>query len=318
MKKLMFGLALFLFMLNCDGVKDGNVLFIDENPVKGFNYPYFLFMPEKMAQEGELRLIVEPNNSGFVDDNLQKHIDKAKRTATIDYYLGNYVARKLQYPLLVPVFPRSKTDWKIYTHALDRDVMAQKGNDLERIDLQLLAMIENAREKLLNQGYNIKNNFLMTGFSASGTFVNRFTLIHPDRVFAVAAGGLNGLLALPIGEMKGSRLNYPLGTYDFQEFLGKKFDSIAFKNTPQYLFMGKLDENDAIPYDDGYNNKERDLIYKLLGKEMQPQRWKGCKEIYKQHQVNALIKTYPGIGHEHPAKVKEDVVEFFKDYINIR
>ena len=313
MKKLMFGLALFLFLFNCDGVKDGKVLFIDENPDKGFNYPYFLFMPEKMAQEGELRLIVEPNNSGFVDDKLQKHIDKAKRTATIDYYLGNYVARKLQYPLLVPVFPRSKTYWKIYTHALDRDVMAQKKNNLERIDLQLLAMVEDARNKLIDQGYNIKNNFLMTGFSASGTFVNRFTLIHPDRVFAVAAGGLNGLLALPIGEMKGSRLNYPRGTNDFQEFLGKKFDSIAFKNTPQYLFMGELDENDAIPYDDGYNDKERKLIYDLLGKEMQPQRWNSCKEIYKQHQVHALIKTYPEVGHEHPAKVKADVVEFFKD-----
>jgi len=318
MKKLIFGLALFLFLLNCDGVKDGKVLFIDKNPDKGFNYPYFLFMPDKMAQEGELRLIVEPNNSGFVDDDLQKHIEKAKRTATLDYYLGNYVARKLKYPLLVPVFPRSTTNWKIYTHALDRDVMAQKGNDLERIDQQLLAMVEDARKKLINQGYNIKNKFLMTGFSASGTFVNRFTLIHPDRVFAVAAGGLNGLLALPIGEMKGSRLNYPLGTYDFQEFLGKEFDSIAFKNTPQYLFMGENDENDAIPYDDGYDENERKLVYELLGEEMQPKRWNACREIYRNLNINATIKTYQEIGHEHPENVKDDVVEFFKDKIGIK
>ncbi len=91
------------------------------------------------------------------------------------------MAEKLKYPLLVPVFPRSHTDWKTYTHALDRDVICKRNSPLERIDLQLLAMIKDAKTKLASSGYPTKDKFLMTGFSASGTFVNRFALIHPDK-----------------------------------------------------------------------------------------------------------------------------------------
>ena len=98
------------------------------------SYSYFLFIPNGVSEHDTNYLIIEPNNSGFADDNLHKHKEKAKRIATIDYYLGNWIARKLTYPLIVPVFPRTESDWKIYTHALDRDVMLQKGNSLERLD----------------------------------------------------------------------------------------------------------------------------------------------------------------------------------------
>ncbi len=60
----------------------------------GFNYPYFLFIPEGTALHEKSVLIVEPNNSGFADDDLTKHIEKAERTATKDFYIGNYVAKK--------------------------------------------------------------------------------------------------------------------------------------------------------------------------------------------------------------------------------
>jgi len=257
--------------------------------------------------------VVEPNNSGFTDDDLQKHIDKAWRTASKDFYIGNYVARKLQYPLLVPVFPRSKTNWRIYTHSLDRDVMAQKDNFLERIDLQLLAMIQDANKRLKEKGHKPGKRVLMTGFSASGTFTNRFTLIHPDKVYAAAAGGINGLLMLPIQEIDNRSLNYPLGVNDLQTFLGQPFDYNEFKNTPQFYFMGNEDENDAVPYDDGYSEEERKLVYDLLGKEMLPQRWKACKNVYDKNNIKAKIKTYQGIGHQHPDKIKNEAVQFFKN-----
>lgn len=251
-----------------ESAKKGEIVLIQANPSKGFNYPYFLYIPEGASFEKNLVRIVEPNNSGFANDDLDKHIEKAKRIVTLDFYPGNYVAQKLKYPLLVPVFPRSESEWKIYTHALDRDVMLQKNNLLERIDLQLLAMVEDAKSKLTESGYTIQDKFFMTGFSASGTFTNRFTLIHPDKIQAAAAGGLNGLLALPIDSIGGKNLNYPLGTNDFKDLLNKEFQRTAFINTPQFYFMGENDENDAIPYDDSFDLDERELIYEFLGEEM--------------------------------------------------
>lgn len=310
--RILFILILSAALSGCSDKPKGELIFVDANTEKGFHFPYFLFIPEGTSPQTETVLVVEPNNSGFADDDLQKHIEKASRTASRDYYLGSYVAQELKYPLLVPVFPRSKTNWQIYTHALDRDVMLGKNNELERIDLQLLAMVTDAKTRLANAGYAIQVKFIMTGFSASGTFANRFMLIHPDKVLAVAAGGVNGLLALPLDSLENKALNYPLGTNDFAVLLNQDFQQDDFVHTPQFYFMGGMDDNDAVPYDDAFNEDERQLIFELLGEQMLPLRWEKCEAIYKKLGVNATIKTYGKIGHEQHESAKKDVVAFFQ------
>lgn len=308
-----FLFILLLFFQSClQTQQGGELILIEKLPEKGFNYPYYLFIPDNIADDKELTLIIEPNNSGFLSDDLDKHLEKAQRIATLDFYAGNYVARNLQLPLLVPVFPRSESQRHTYTHSLDRDVMLEKDTDLERLDLQLLAMIEDARERLMEMGYEIDEQFFITGFSASGTFANRFTALHPEKVKAVAAGGINGLLFLPLEEIDGIKLNYPVGTSDFKELFGKNFNIEEFNETPQFLFMGAMDDNDAIPFADAFDQPEREVIYQILGREMQPLRWENCQRIYKTEGVNAQFRTYEDIGHEQPDLIKDDLVEFFE------
>ena len=314
-KTLIF-MSCIVFMLGCNKVKNGSLDFVEADEEKGFHYPYFLFIPDDASKESEFPLVVEPNNSGFLNDDLKAHIEKAERTATIDYYIGNFVSRELNLPLLVPVFPRFESDSHLYTHSLDRDIVLKQDKELKRIDLQLLNMFEDARKRIEKLGYKTDDQFLMTGFSASGTFANRFSLIHPEKVKAVAAGGLNGLLMLPEKEMKGMELIYPVGTHDFEVLFNKSFDSDAFQSTPQFLFMGELDDNDAIPYSDAFDEPERQIIYHLLGEEMQPKRWEACQMIYDNHGIDATIKTYEGIGHEHPENVKDEVVKFFREVLD--
>lgn len=316
MRKLIFTALISILLSGCSESGSGELILVEPGSGDMFRFPYFLFIPDHVSQTEKTFIVIEPNNSGFADDDLQKHVEKAERTATKDYYLGNYVARKLKYPLIVPVFPRPATEWEIYTHALDRDVMLQKGNPLERLDIQLIEMFNDAKSKLKELNINTADQFLMLGFSASGTFANRFTLLHPNIVHAVAAGGLNGLLALPLDSLNGKQLNYPLGVNDLNDFLNHEFQKKDFLETPQFYFMGETDENDAIPYADAFNQDERELIYELLGKEMLHVRWKECENIYKQEGVNAAIKIYNNIGHEHPGKVKQEIVEFFNYCIN--
>ena len=314
MKKCVYILLISVYA-TCSGVNAEELIFIEANTERGFHYPFFLFIPDSVESDTESFIVIEPNNSGFADDDFQKHLESSKKNANRDFYLGNYVARKLKYPLIVPVFPRRKSQWEIYTHALDRDVILQKENPLERIDLQLIEMFNDARSRLKEKQIETKDQFLLTGFSASGTFVNRFTLIHPDKVFAVAAGGVNGLLIIPKDSINNEALNYPIGTNDFKELFKKDFQKDLFKNTPQFYFMGQNDENDAIPYADGYDDNERELVYKLIGKEMQPKRWNHCQEIYRNLGVNATLKTYEGFGHEFPKNIKEEILQFFKQSI---
>lgn len=173
-------------------------------------------------------------------------------------------------------------------------------------------MFEDARKRLEEEQISSYDQFLLTGFSASGTFANRFTLLHPDKVFAVAAGGVNGLLMLPVDSLQNEVLKYPIGTGDFIEITNKSFQELEFSNTPQYYFMGKLDENDAIPYEDGYDLEERNQVFRLLGQQMQPNRWENCRKIYLASNIKVTIKTYENIGHEHPEEVKQDILHFFK------
>ncbi|MDF1570631.1 MAG: hypothetical protein P1P82_03335 [Bacteroidales bacterium] len=314
MRNILFLFSAMILFSGSSG-NHGKLKYFKADPDKGYEFPFYLFIPDDISRGDSSWLVVEPNNTGMVSDRLRDHREKARRTASLDYYIGNYVATRLDCPLLVPVFPRPASQNKMYTHSLDRDVMLQKNTPLERLDLQLLAMVEETRDYLARQEIRIPERFLMTGFSASGTFLNRFTLMHPEHVAAAAAGGLNGLLALPLEELDGVPLEYPLGTYDFEQLFGKTFDPEEFRQTPQYLFMGAEDTNDAIPYADGYDEPEREKIYRLLGEEMQPARWERCAGIYREQEVDAVIRTIPGLGHAHPDSIKDEIVQFFREHI---
>lgn len=316
MKRTLIYLFFMGILFGCSDTFTGELIFVEPDKASSFNYPYYIYIPDNVAIEEIIPVVIEPNNSGFADDDLQKHIEKAERTATREFYAGNYVAQNLKIPLIVPVFPRTKSEWKIYTHALDRDAMSQKGTKIERIDLQLIEMFDDARLKLKERNIYVEDKFLLTGFSASGTFVNRFTVIHPDKVLAVAAGGLNGLLMLPVDSLQGINLEYPIGISDFDELLNSGFQKELFNQTPQLYFMGELDSNDAVPFEDAYSQSEREKIFSLLGKEMHKERWPNCRNIYLNNNVNATIKTLEGIGHEQPEPIKKEIVDFFIRAIN--
>lgn len=315
-RKIIFIIFLVTFFFQgCSGPAPDSIL-VEADSGKGFHFPYLLLIPSGASDHAQGYLIVEPNNTGQVTDDFDVHLEYARKMLTRDFYLGNYLAGELQFPLLIPVFPRQESQPQVYTHALDRDVMLKKNSDLKRPDLQLLAMIADARGRLEDMGLHIDQQIIMTGFSASGTFANRFSMIHPERIKALVAGGLNGFLMMPFGQYQGEQLEYPLGTADMVLLTGRPFNREAFAAIPQLLFMGQEDNNDALPYTDSYSDDHRQQVYRLLGRQMMPDRWDNCRQIYLSEGFNTVIKTYSGIGHEHPQEVKEEMVRFVKEAID--
>lgn len=283
-------------------------------PRAGFRFDYLIYLPKGLKNDSTTYLMVETNNTGL-NDTMAYH-EKRARFAALRSGVGNYTAWKLQIPLLMPIFPRSQTDWTLYTHALDRDVLLGKGTDIERLDLQLLAMIDDARKQLAKQGYQLHDKFFIQGFSASGTFANRFTLLHPQRVKAMAAGGINAIPILPVSSIEGQTLNYPIGIADVSAVTGKPVDIEAFKAVPQLLYMGAQDDNDAVAFDDAYSKEDRELVYRIMGKQLVPQRWTFMETVYKRQGVAAEFRTYPNIGHGTDRKINNDLVEFFRKHMH--
>jgi hypothetical protein len=231
--KVLYAIIFFTFLINCNtscGIKGGTPMSRSEKPdtltrdslIKftarpdlGFNFEYFVYLPKGLTKNQTTVLLVETNNTG-TNDTIQHHEDGARYAATRSS-VGNYISRRLKIPLLVPIFPRYATHWKYYTHALDRDALLAKELQIERLDLQLLGMIKDAKNQLLRQQIVLKEKFFVTGFSASGTFANRFSILHPEKIMATASGGINAVAILPISQLNGRTLDYPLGIADLEK-----------------------------------------------------------------------------------------------------
>ena len=284
---------------------------VSENSIEGFKFPYYLFVPQGMDLNKPVYLLVEPNNTG-VSSNLVS-LDKNTKDA-IETCSASSVARKLKIPLLMPVFPRP--GGTLYTHALDRETLLIREGSLKRIDLQLIAMISHAQKLLRHNDVEVNEKIFMNGFSASGTFANRFAILHPTVVRAVATGGINCIPTFPTGRWNSTTMRYPVGIADVKEIAGIDFDEAAYKKVSQYIYMGALDDNDTVPYRDAYDEMDAELIKSLIGAKMMvkmmPDRWDTSQLIYRTLEISAQFVTYENTGHETKREMHDDLAAFFE------
>lgn len=293
--------------------RSGEPIEVPASSAEGFHFPYLLLMPGHAASAPFL--LVESNNTQTLSDDLGVHRAAALRTIT-GASVGSDLARRLGLPLLVPIFPRPESAPLMYTHALDRDTLLLESGPLRRLDLQLLAMVDDAREKLLAQGLTVSSQILLSGFSASGTFAQRFTLLHPTRVRAAAYGGINGVLTLPLERHDGRELPYPVGVQDLPELTGAPFASQAWALVPQYVYMGAKDNNDAVAFADGYSAEERRTIHELLGERMMPERWQAVQALYRASGARVEFRTYADRGHGTDGAMHQDIEQFFRGVLS--
>ena len=80
--------------------------------------------------------------------------------------------------------------------------------------------------------------------------------------------------------------------------------------------MGELDTNDAVKYDDAYNDSERKIVFDLMGEQLIPERWGFVEKIYQENKFNARFKTYPNMGHGTDAKINGEISAFLKKNSN--
>jgi hypothetical protein len=311
---------------------DGPTL-ISADPQHGFNYPYYLAVPDRAEEPwaGEAAsstdvtqcpILVEPHNVGERIDDFERHLELAKQR--IQTQSGRYIADELGVPILVPVFPRpfaEPVDWTHMIHMLCAQTIQINDGPLERVDRQLLAMVEDARARLADSGIVTSEKFILNGFSAAAAFVNRFAALHPSRVCSVSAGGLNGLAILPqtTADLRGfgeRPMNYPVGVANIKELTGKSFDRDAFCELHQFIYMGSDDDKDALLYPDAWTDPElRGVAVLTYGEDIHQERFPHCREAYNKADANAVFRVYEAVGHT-PEPALDDIVEFHARSLN--
>jgi hypothetical protein len=277
---------------------------VPADPGQGFSWPYYLGIPP--ALDPAAALWVEPNNTGAASDDAAVHDRMAEWLAA---GRANHAA-ELGVPWLVPVFPRPAST---YVHALDRATLLATAPGLERVDLQLVAMIADARRRLAERGLRVAPRVLLHGFSASGAFAHRFTALHPELVQAAASGSGAGWPIAPVASWDGLPLRYPVGVADLASLTGAPFVPSAYRRIPLYLYVGDLDENDPVP---GWEPVDRDAVFVLTGVTSGPiwPRWTVAEEIHTgAGMTGAQVFVYPGVGHTTSSATWNDLETFFAD-----
>ena len=262
---------------------------------------------------------------------------KAKKS--LGWVLGSSISKKLNYPMLMPVFPfatkeiekvlTNKNKYKYYFPQLDSDVLKINIDKYKRIDLQLIAMIDDARERLLKENnQKINEKVIMVGFSSSSLFSARFTFLHPDRVSVAIGGGIGGLLPVPADKINGIDAIYPIGTYDFEKITGKKFNLEEYKKTPQFYYQGTKDKSN--PFRRGaedLTDEEYEIVKKLfvdglpfedkpVSLKVNTAMWNNSQKYINQIVDNVKFESPKNLNHKITPKMTSRSVEFIKENLN--
>ncbi len=267
---------------------------VTANPQKGFQWPYYLYVP--LAIKNPAVLLVEPNNSG--QPQKDPSLDDKLASEIVDFH--KYWAYDLGSPYLVPAFPRPLAHTDVYTQSLDRDTLLTNLPGLARIDLQLIAMIDDARARLSASGINVGSKVWMVGFSASGDFASHFALLHPDRIQAVSAGG-GDFATVPLSVWKGKTLPFPTGIADLAQLVGTPFDAAAFSRVPVQIYVGDRNRTNFSIDEPG---PDTDIAHATLVKEVfggpYVNRFPAVEAAYNSIGSDCQFIVFPGMKHVWP------------------
>lgn len=303
------------------------ITLIEADPDTGFNWPYLLYTPsttdenvneksEADATETRPLLVGNSPRRGVPSDRDKRaesgrnHIERGRLRA---------IADELNSPAVVALIP-SRTEDGSYQNLRLSD------STFERLDLQLLAMVDDARDRLAEQPYEIPKKFHAEGFSSNGRFFDKLTALHPERINAISAGG-NGITVLPLeelapdiptaGDPSTETPPWPIGVGDLQELTGEKFNRDAWFETNQFWYIGAEDQDPENPGE--YLHKlykgsgELDeLISEIFGSLQVDDRFKTSQAIFEQLDAPAQFTAYEGAGHELTREMGADIIEFHR------
>lgn len=303
--------VLFSFTTQAQSPDFSDIITVKPTKESAFSWPFYLLIPATFDASKESTLLVSVNNTGYVTDDYLQH----ELAALHGFRYTADLCGVLNSICVMPVFPRPANEPNIYTHALDRNTLTTDIEPLDRLDLQLAAMIEEAQRRLTSMEIHTHDKVLLFGFSASAMFVNRFTMLHPQRVEAVAVVSPGGWPLAPLTTWKDEALPYPIGTSDLPTITGQEVDIEAVRQVPHFFLLGEEDTNDSVIYRDSYSEEDEALIFRLFG-ETPVERWPTAEQLYQNAGISATFKLYSETAHDVTTAMKIDIWNFYKEALS--
>ncbi len=246
--------------------------FIASNPEKGINIPAIIAVP--LVENINNQIMLQANN--LETNDLTQLLSQSLQT-------GAAIAKQTQFkpcPIVVPVLPSEKNG--PYYQQLSKECFDLSSTDINyRLDEQVVNVI-NLAKHILKDKHKVeaKEKIFLNGYSSSGVFAQRFSLIHPELIESACIGGASGSIPVP-----SEKIEYPIGIKDYENLFNKKFDYEAYSAIKFRYYVGEFetvtksesryDENNmpapmhdmsyfnrSVPFEVGQKQRE------LFGKEM--------------------------------------------------
>jgi len=276
----------------------GNGIYkIASRPDKGFNYEYYLFIPQTCDISKSHRLLLTTITTGYVDQPESMYSFYALQAMKNKNWEAK-IAEKIGCPLVYPVIPDFSG---VATLCFSRKAMTAVEEKYSRLDLQLVAMIEDAKSYLQEElNYSIKEKIFVCGFSGSGEVAKLFTAMYPEKVQAAVYGGISAVPILPFSmdTKRNYELNYPIGVADMARITGHQFDINSYLQVRQLIYDGDKDPIDlTIKHKFIYSEADQNWIYTVMGED-KTKRWNAYVALLAETCKNIQMVRYSDFAHK--------------------
>ena len=278
------------------------VIFQKPDSDNGINIPSIIAIPK--SKDICKRIVLESNNleSGDLEQILEQGTETAIR-------LINLTDNKPTV-IVVPLIPSYRD--APYFQQLSRECFELPTQDRNyRMDEQIVRIVDITKNIVKEQkGIDLEDKIFLNGYSSSGVFAQRFTLLQPELIDTACIGGASGSIPIPTEEFC-----YPIGIADYKKITGKEFDMNSYSQIRFKYYVGELETQDktdtrfdekgnpAPMYDMSYFNRsvptdvgERQRI--ILGRDLFARAEKTI-EILKSLGIKVEHTVIPGRAHDN-------------------
>lgn len=309
----------------------GKIYLLRADELNGCNFDCLVLIPNEINNPARIALSCCNKSSpgrNYVDNPIPS-VDSHK-------FLGVYENVEKEKAILVYPY---LTQYAMgpYYQQLTREALLDKTSGYERVDNQIVSAIKAIKEKLLREdNIHTEEKIDVFGFSAAGTFAQRFTALHYDIVRACCTGGAMDGVPLPVVELAGERLEYPLGIADFKELTGRDYKPEEHKKVVYFNWYGAKESDvplmrngELVRDKDGRIISNYDMVYirsctppdeaekmlRLIGRTPQD-RFRRTSEIYLREGFDYRTKIYQDIGHTNTHETVIDCQQFYSSISN--
>ena len=208
--------------------KEYTVQIVYPNDISNYNIPYILVLPKNMKENCILAVEINNLETENSDDLLNNGLLTAHKL--VQQLKDN------DNPVLIPIVPSVKNGIPYYQQLSKECFSIPSAHPFYRIDLQVLNIINEVKQNLSDK-INLRDKIFFNGYSSSGVFAQRFTLLHPEIVDTLCIGGASGSIPVPILE-----LGYPLGIADYYEITGKQFNLEVYSQIKFRYYIGQFED----------------------------------------------------------------------------